>query len=303
MYDTICSFIQTREKINKNFLNILNDSQDKITSEETLKGELGNLKVKQVYDGISIFGSLPKYYLGNNLKTLTRQGTERAIEKLSDELCINLKESKLYRLDVAGNFVMNEPYLNYLPYLGDCKHLKKSNWRGSAYYTNSKRQLVFYDKPKEMKNKRAELPEEFKQYESRILRYELRFLKRIKDQFGKVVLLSDLYDEDFYINILNKWKDSYFEISKINSLNLNKMENATSKEFKDYLLSNLIQEKGLDHILDIVDSNRNKFKSSIEASRLKAELKRIINNSNYSENNELILELDEKVNQAVKYYR
>jgi len=303
MYDTISSFIQTKDRINQDCLNNFYESTNDLTGEKFLKGELGNLKIKQNYDGVSIFGSLAKNFLGNNLKTLTRQGTEKAIEKISDELCINLKDSKIYRIDIAGNFIMKKPYKNYLFYLGDCKHLMKSYYQGSVYYSNSKRQIVFYDKPKEMKRKRDEIPEEFKEYENRILRYELRFKKRIKDQFGKVILLSDLYDESFYIDILNRWEDSYFEINKINSLNLTKMENATSKEFKDYILSYFIQEKGLDQVLEMIDSNRNKFKSSIEASRLKAELKRITNNESYSESNELILELDEKVKQAVKYYR
>jgi len=303
MYDTISSFIQTKDKINEDCLNNLSEFTNDLTGEKILKGELGNLKIKQNYDGVSLFGSLAKNYLGNNLKTLTRQGTERAIEKISDELCINIKDSKIYRIDIAGNFIMKEPYKNYLYYLGDCKHLKKFNFDGSVYYSNSKRQIVIYDKPKEMKRKRDVIPEEFREYENRILRFELRFKKRIKDQFGKVVLISDLYDEVFYIDILNRWKDSYFEINKINSLNLNKMEKATSKEFKDYLLSYLMNEKGLDQMLNIIDSNRDKFKRPVEASRLKRELKRIANNSNYSENNELILELDEKVKQAVKYYR
>jgi len=297
MYDTISSFILTNDRMNQDCLKNLKENFYNIS------GYLENLKVKQVNDGVAIFGSLAKYYLGNNLKTLTRQSTERAFEKISDELCINLNDSKIYRFDIAGNFIMKNPYKEYLLFLGDCNHLAKSYWKDSAYYTNSNRQLVFYDKPKEMKKKKVEMPEEFLKYNDRILRYEVRFLKRIKDQFGRNVLLSDLFNQEFYIKVLNIWKDSYFAINKINSLNLSKMKDATCKDFKNFLLSNFIQEKGMDHILRIIDSNRNKFKSSIEASRLKADLKKIINNSNYSENNELILELDEKVRQAVKYYR
>lgn len=303
MYDTINSFTLTNDRVNQDCLNNLNEFINEKTGQRILKGDLGNLKIKQVYDGVSIFGSLPKYFLGNNLETLTRQGTERAIEKISDELCIKCNGSKIYRIDIAGNLLMKEPTYKYLSYLGDCRYMKKSNFNNSLYYSNSKKQIIFYDKPKEMKKKRADIPEEFKKYEDRILRFELRFKKRIKDQFGKIIFLSDLSDEDFYIMILNKWKEAYFEINKIKSLNLNKMEKVTSKEFKDYLLSYFILEKGLDQILNSVDTNRDKFKSSTEASRLKAEIKRIINNSNYSDNSELTLELDEKVIQAVKYYR
>lgn len=56
-------------------------------------------------------------------------------------------------------------------------------------------------------------------------------------------------------------------------------------------------------MLNIITLNRNRFKSGVEANRLKAEFKRITNNKSYSEDNELILELDGKVEQAVKFYR
>jgi len=59
------------------------------------------------------------------------------------------------------------------------------------------------------------------------------------------------------------------------------------------------QEKGLDHILNDIDSNREKFRSSIEASRCKAQIKRLASNPNYTEPNDLMLELDEKVKQTV----
>lgn len=303
MYDTIGSFVSTNDRINQDCLINLNEYPNKYTGEPNVYGKLGNLKIKQVNGEVGFIGSLAKYYLGNSLRTLTRQSTERAFEKISDELCIKLKNARVYRLDIAGNFIMKNPYKEYLIYFGDCNYLPKSYWKDSAYYTNSKRQLIFYDKPKEMKNKKIEIPEEFLEYKGRILRYELRLLKRVKDQLGKVVLLSDLYDEEFYIKVLNIWKDSYFAINKINSLNLSKMKDATCKDFKNFLLSNFIQEKGLDQIFKIIDSNRGKFIRTEEASRLKADLKKIRNNNKYSDNNELMIELDEKVIKAVKYYR
>ena len=81
------------------------------------------------------------------------------------------------------------------------------------------------------------------------------------------------------------------------------MNYSTSKDFKEFLILNYISEKGLDRVLNDIDSNRDKFKSTGEASRCKAEIKRLANNTDYAEPNDLILELDDKVRQAVKYYR
>lgn len=57
MYDTLSSFVQTNDRVNQNYLSNINEVIIKNTGESILKGELGNLKVKQVFDGVSIFGS------------------------------------------------------------------------------------------------------------------------------------------------------------------------------------------------------------------------------------------------------
>jgi hypothetical protein len=62
-------------------------------------------------------------------------------------------------------------------------------------------------------------------------------------------------------------------------------------------------EKGLEQVLSEIEANRDKFKSSVEASRCKAEIKKLASKTSCTEQSEQILELDEKVRQAVKFYR
>ena len=62
-------------------------------------------------------------------------------------------------------------------------------------------------------------------------------------------------------------------------------------------------EIGLDQILSEIEANRDMFKSSVEASRCKAIIKKLANKTSYTEQSEQIIELDEKVRQAVKIYR
>ena len=124
MYDLITSFTETKQKINYNYLVNLDEKRDLITGEDIIKGELENLKVKQNCNGVSIFGSLPKYLFGNNLYSITRKATEQAIEKISDELLLNVKDSRIYRIDVAGNFKMKKLLKHYLVCLGDLNYFQ-----------------------------------------------------------------------------------------------------------------------------------------------------------------------------------
>ena len=196
---------------------------------------------------------------------------------------------------------LNSYLKKYLSCFGDLQYFKKGFHSESVYYSNSKKQIIFYDKLKEMANKKETIPDEYKQYKGRVLRYELRFKSRIKDEFNKSVYISDLYNSDFYTSILNKWQEYYFLINRIPKINFNKMAYSTAGIYKDYLLTQFINEKGLDIILNDIDTNRDKFKTSVEASRCKDSIKKLFKNKNYLEPNDLINELDNEVKKAIIY--
>jgi uncharacterized protein YoaH (UPF0181 family) len=301
MFDTFSSFLVTNQNLNLKHLS--NISEKYASGFRTLKGKLNNLRVKRVHDGISIFGSLAKFYFGNNLETLTRQTTQYAIEKISDELSIDMSNSRIYRIDTAANLLMKEPVKNYSKWFGDCRYLSKSNWRGTLYYANSRRRIVVYSKLREMKDKKQTITEGFEDYLNQVLRIELRYLNRLKEQLGKPVYVCDLYNESFYTDILDRWKSAYFSINKIKQVKPDQMNYSTVRGFKESLALSQVMEKGLDQVLSEIEANRDKFKSSVEASRCKAEIKKLASKTSCTEQSEQILELDEKVRQAVKFYR
>ncbi len=71
----------------------------------------------------------------------------------------------------------------------------------------------------------AQIPEVFQG--RNVLRYELRFTSRLKQQFGSEIKALDLYNENFYIEIVNRWQNAYFEIRKLNRFKMDsiKIEN------------------------------------------------------------------------------
>lgn len=135
-----------------------------------------------------------------------------------------------------------------------------------------------------------------------MLRFEIRFNSRLKEQMKKTVKLYHLYDEDFFLNILNIWKESYFGINKLKILNNDIQSYRNFKNYKDHLLVKCIHEMGLDNILKDIDNNRDLFNSSPEASRTKIQIKKLVNNNKYTGEHDLIKELDDKILEVVSFY-
>ena len=126
MYDTINMRLYADECKGANFIEDLPQRltsarvmANTATGELWLDGRLDNLRVTasryvmQVKDG-----SLCKWYLGDNYKTLDKSATRHAIERLCDTLHLPLECAQVTRLDVATNFIMQHPPEVYLSHLG-----------------------------------------------------------------------------------------------------------------------------------------------------------------------------------------
>lgn len=299
MFDTIGLRCFTNESLKWQNLEYSNEHTDIKTGLVTgLSGGIKNLRIYTRQDGYKIEGSLPKYFLGNNLQTLSRKQTMQAVENLSDDLGINIKESKLFRFDIASNFIMQNKVINYQNLLDELSRFKKSFYKSTLYYSTDKIELVFYNKTKEMSNKRQYIPESFKQYKGKILRYEMRYLKNPKSTFHKDILLKDLSNETFYIQLIKKWKEYYFKITKKNLIKFNNMALSDVKLFQNQLmLYGLIALGGFDEVSQMIELSRNEI-GRHKVKRIKDKLKELRQSKELTETNPLIKELDYKIETA-----
>lgn len=303
MYDTIGIRCFTNESLKWQNLDFVKEERDTKTGLVMYKGKLSNLQINEFQEGFRVFGSLPKYFLGNNLEILSRKSTIKAVEKLSDDLGINISESKLFRFDVSCNFIMQKEVLNYQNLLDELTYFKKSFYKGSLYYSRDKIELAFYNKTREMSNKRQAIPETFRQYKNRILRYEMRYLKNLKQEFHKDILLKDLSNEDFYIELIKKWKEYYFKITKKNLIKFNNMALSDVKLFQNQLmLYGLIALGGFDEVSQMIEQSRNEI-GRHKVKRIKDKLKELKQSKELTEINPLIKELDYKIKTANRNYR
>ncbi|TVL97280.1 MAG: hypothetical protein CV087_22540 [Candidatus Brocadia sp. WS118] len=309
MYDTVS--LWQKSQSTEHIPNLLTEAKTNIiqrTGEIYSNGKLENLKVNVNSNGVSIKGSLAKFLFGNNLEQLTRKNTQLAIEKLSDSLKLPLQGAIVYRLDIGANFILKRAVSEYISLLGGVRYYKRSEIadKQTLLYLTSKRAMAFYDKVKELKRHQEPIPEVFQG--RNVLRYELRFTKRLPEQLNekKAVSVLKLYDENFYISVLEKWKSEYFKIQRLNRLKITgAIKMSSVREFVNQLaLIGLTNIGGEAIALEMIENAKSNGElDKMQYKRFKDKIRELATNESYLELNEAIFELDSKVRQAVNYYR
>ena len=243
--------------------------------------------------------------MGDNLQTMGRKDTERAVEKLSDLLHLPMDKAQVTRIDVSQNFIMKHPPSVYLQHLGVLKGAARLEEPNTLYYRKQDRGLCFYDKAREQKAKRETLPELF---EGRnVLRYEQRYTGRLAKHLGvQEVRASMLYDEAFYIDLLNRWRDDYKAIQKINDVQLNFDCMRNKKDLNRMGLLSLVERVGglnamMNQITEAQQQGKLNRKQAFDLRQAIKEACAV--KDGLVVENEAIAELNKKVIEAVRFYR
>lgn len=271
-----------------------------------ISGNVGNLKVSLNRFQVKVKdGSLCKFFLGDNFKTMGRKDTQRAIEKLSDVLHLPMSKAAVTRLDVAQNFCTKYPPDVYFNHLGMLKYATRLQEPNGIYYSQTGGRLAFYDKAKEQRKKGEIIPE---LYEGKnVLRYEQRYTNRIARQFGLLeVTGSTLFDEAFYIDLLNRWRQSYKNIEKVNDVTFNFESMKTRQMLYKMGVLSLVERAGgqLEFIAQINEAQKRGELTKKQAFDLRATIKEVCQiRDGLTAPNEAIQELDKKVNEAIRFYR
>jgi hypothetical protein len=270
-----------------------------------ITGDLQNLNVVLTDQGASIKGSLAKWYLNDNMQTLTRSDTQRAIEQLSDTLHLPIHEAKVTRTDIAHNFIMDNKPVVYYPYLGDCQHFKRFAKSTSLYYENGNKTKLFYDKIAEVKFRGIQVHDILQN--QNLLRFELRFMQRLDKAFNvPEVTAQMLYDETFYMGIIDRWVSEYKTINKLTKMAFKESVQLEPKDFMNQILLQSINSLGgQTQIFELIEEarKRGQFKRPEYASRTKAMIKDLCQLDTLTEPSELVQELDRKIKQVQTYYR
>lgn len=268
-------------------------------------GYLKNYKVAFSEQGISLKGSISKYFLPDNFHCLTRSDIAPALEKMSDELHLPIEKATIRRFDFADNIMLKYSPEAYLKRLGDSPHYTRQFWGKTLYYRNGLRQKVFYDKVAEGKKKGDKMPDIWNG--QNILRYELRFTSRLTKEFNRpAILAKTLPDEQFYIEVYNKWETEYQNIHKIHSFNFDVEKMKSPKDFwKQIALLAVNDLIGQEQVMEIVEELKAKkaFAKPEYYSRLKRELKELSKSPGLTKSSDMIEELSKKITDSKRLYR
>jgi hypothetical protein len=157
----------------------------------------------------------------------------------------------------------------------------------------------------EQKRKSGTIPE---LYQNRnVLRYEQRYKSRLAKIFNvECVQAAMLYSEEHYIAMLNRWRDTYKSIKKINDITLNFSSMKGKKDLYNLGVLALVQQAGgelavLEQIKEAQKSNQLSKKAAFDIRQAVVEATK--NKADITATNEAIKELDKKIDEAVKYYR
>lgn len=311
MYDTVNFRMLQSEAGGVDFLSetacyLENVGEHNYNGEIVITGSLKGLKVSLNRYQMKIKdGSLCKWYLGDNLQTMGRGDTQRAIESLSDALHVPMSRATVTRLDIAQNFITRHPPEVYLNHLGVLRYATRLQEPNGVYYSQTGGRLCFYDKSRELRSNREAMPE---LYEGRnVLRYEQRYTNRIASQFKVCEVTGGmLYSETFYIDLLNRWRNAYKSIQKINDVSLNFQAMKTKQQLYKMGVLSLIEQAGGQ--LQMIEQINEAQKRGELSKKQAFDLRQTINEAckirdGLTVPNEAIQELDKKVNEAVRFYR
>lgn len=290
------------------FLDKAKEQIDHETGEVCTFGSLNGLKVSIYMGGISIIGSLAKFLYPNNIYPLDMNSTAQAIEKLSDNLHLPITDAKVTGLEFGRAFFMACPVESYLSKLGDMPRLLRYHFdAGTLYYKPRGRQqpkvFAFYDKKADAAAKGMVLPAGFE--DANLLKYEMRFNGRLPQQMGVPdVKASTLSESGFYRQMIRRYQENYFAISKLNQVKTDVMnEIKTVSDAFDVLVARLINGSDQTQITAFVEELKEAkvFEDRKNYTRLKRKIQAVATKAGITTSDELMRELDDEIRNVGAY--
>lgn len=278
---------------------------DEQTGNKWITGRLANLKVIVTKNAVVVKdGSLTKYYLGDNLKMLSRGDIQRAFENISDTLHLPMNKADVKRFHFGKNLMVNCNAALYLAHLGSNGRYIRLEQKTALNYKITCRELCIYDKMAEMKYRRDLIPP---LYDGRnVIRYEKRYLQNIAKYFKQeCITVETLYDEPFYMALVNDWYSDYLNIQKQKIFKIDMSTITTKEQMKMLGVLSLVERQGgkLAAFENIKERQIKKELTKKQAHDLKELIEQSLKLKLQTKESDLIIELNSKMKDAVKYFR
>lgn len=246
--------------------------------------------------------SLCKWFLGNNLHTMTPRDLKYAIEAIGDLLHLPMDGFDVARLDVGHNLIMDYPVESYLNQLGDlARHDRQRMSATGLYYKTALRTVVLYDKMEECRKNRSVVPPEYAGHD--VLRLEVRFLNRVATQLGYRSMTADMLKcDEPYRKMRDKWAEYYWNVDKLNDVMIDFRSVKTKRELYQTGVAKLVEQAGgeLGFLGQISEAQTIGDLTKKQAHDLRGAVKYSCRSPIMTRPNNLVMELEDKVRDAIE---
>lgn len=295
--DSIRLFIGWEKLLNYDF-EYLKNLIKAVENENSFSGFYSNFMVNKSEKGITLMGSISNFFVGNT-RILDFVDLPKAINKLGLALKLDLHSARLYRLDFNWNVrtdfqpdAYNQSLFIDLP-----RFRRIGEGEGVKFKTKNKR-FIIYDKSLQLYETKGLL-------EPNWLRMEFQILRGVKKETG-IIEMKDLYLKKNYLKILKIFTGKYYHIKKKQVIANNPDIWKDWKAFVNHLIFLGCESYGgLEKIFEEIDvrSKMGVFENRNQKSRLKANLKKVLDLNVNSQVHPLIKELDQKLDRDFKNLR
>lgn len=257
---------------------------------------IAGFKVSVKTAGVFVTGSFPKFFNGNNLKTLQPGQMHYVLDNLGECLGFDIAGARVTSLEFGENYSMTRPVSEYLRELGDAPRLTQGHFGGSIYYKSGKSnrpptRLKFYDKGAE-----AKVP-------GHLLRYEMTLSRRLSARLGYPMTASDLTSMNLFDTLLAMYIAKYKSIDKkvVNKVtDMDKIK--TARQARDaFILANL-RDDWQRAIPDFMDDLKGSGQLSRQSRYQLRQLFKQMVKSPLVQKSPLMKELDDKILSAGRDY-
>jgi len=312
MYDTVRLELDYLDYRGKGFLDVIPAKLENVqwhkynnTGIEYVTGYLDNkLLVVASKKKVKIpKGNIRDWFFGNPFYELKRGTTEEAILKLEDRLSVPISESKVSRIDLGTTLSTEYKPDIYYRHFGYRKGFERQEMNNGIYYESNTDRFIVYGPLKKLQKKGIPIDDSRKQ--KNYLRLENRNQQRVAAKYQrKIIKAKDLYDEAFYMQVVDKWKDAYFGINKIPS-KLNEIKpTGSTKEFINNLACMALSDIGQINALKLIKEwQQKRIIGKKEASDLRKKILHLSSREYCEVQSELMKELDRKVTLISDRYR
>lgn len=177
------------------------------------RGKLRNYSVEISNNKITLFGSLCKFYHGDNLKSLTLEETKVALKLLAMESGLPILSGNIMRIDIGVNLSVTQPLKNYLNLFEETPKWIKNLQPAGVTYNKGNQAFCIYDKKKELFRNSLDVHHLIR--DDNILRAECRFKKGLRHifKYEKPIKVIHLLSSSFRNAIALKFIKQYLSLN------------------------------------------------------------------------------------------